>query len=340
MKIKQIRKFIALFDYLPLAGEILSAKSLPEQNSTSKISAALQTVREIRNDPDNSFMVSLFDEINHNLYHLPDSRLEPYIEDILRGFTNVSPFLYYPLGMPWPETTDEQADTPQDGLSPECRATLQLLSGLSKDTDVDDESFSDAAKYVFSCYAVLLFFSKTFDSRCLLFKLNLYEIQDRLGIYILYDRDYNELINAGYWDKVLEEVIKDETPVKALTERAARESLKIKPFSEWLNHKNPEKLASICRYVFDVRHSPKDYAIMLCLLHQYGYINLDEKHRIDFYDSWFAYIGKSFPKNHNYYAINRYIDTYGGGFHMVDDDKPYYQNKQELFDWKLKTSRL
>jgi hypothetical protein len=41
MKIKQIRKFIALFEYLPLAGEISSAEIDLGQDSNSKIISAL-----------------------------------------------------------------------------------------------------------------------------------------------------------------------------------------------------------------------------------------------------------------------------------------------------------
>jgi hypothetical protein len=289
MKKKQLRKLISLFEFVPLAGEILSGKRVPEATAF-QISEALQPLREIRDDTANTFMVKVFDEINHNLYYLPDSRMEYYVEDILRGLAGVSPFLCYPFGVPWSEIFTGTPDGPQNDFPDECLATLRLLSGLGEDTDIDDDRLSDAEKYLFSCYALLLFFSRTFDSRCLHFKLNLDEIQDRLGIYIPCNRNYIDLVNAGYWDKVLEDVSKNEIPPKALPEHAARERPKIKPFTEWLNHKKPEKLASICKYVFDAKHRQKDYAVMLCLLHQYDYIDLNKKHRKDFYDSWFDFI--------------------------------------------------
>ena len=337
MKKKQLRKLISLFEFLPLAGAILSGKTVPEAEA-SQINEALKSLRIMRNDTANTFIVKVFDEINHNLYHLPDSRMEYYLEDILRGFAGISPFLCYPFGIPGSEIFNDSPDAPQNDFPDECLASLRLLSSLEEDTDIDDDSLSDAAKYLFSCYALLLFFSRTFDSRCLHFKLNLDEIQHRLGIYIPCDRNYNELINAGYWDKVLEMVSEDETPPKALPENTDREEPKIKPFTEWLNHKMPEKLASICKYVFDAKHRQKDYAIMLCLLHQYRYINLNKKNRRHFYDSWFQFIGKPFPKNHNYYAINKHIDPYEG-FQMIDDDSSHYHNIQGLFDWKLKVTR-
>lgn len=335
MKKKQVRKFIALFECLPLAGEILSGETVRGQDTVSKITRALQSAREIRDDPHNRFMINLFDEIDHNLYHLPDSRLEPYVADILRGLTDISLFLCYPPGAPLPANLAVTAGDPQNDLPLPCLATLRQLTALQEDTDIDDESLSDVAKYVFSCYALLLFFSKTFDARCLHFKLDLYEIQERLGIYIPCNRDYNELINAGYWDKVLEEVSKDETPAKALPENSAPESTQVRPFTDWLHHKNPEKLASVCKQVFDTDHRPKDYAIMLCLLHQNDYIRLPEKHRTGFYDSWYAFIGKPFPKNHNYYSINKHIDT-NDGFQVINDEEPYYLNIKTLFDRKLR----
>ena len=336
MKTKQLCKFITLFEFVPLAGEILSGKTIPEA-AGSQISEALKSLREIRDDPDNTFMAKLFREINHNLFHLSDNKMEYYVEDILREFRDIAPFLCYPFGVPWSETFTGSAGTTQNDFPEECITTLKLLSGLREDTDIDDNSLSDAAKYLFSCYAIMLLFSRTLDARCLLFKLDLYEIQNRLGIYIFFNRNSIDLANAGYLDIALEEVTKDETPPKALPEHASREKPKIKPFTEWLICKKPEKLAAICKYVFDAKHRPLDYAIMLCILHQYGYIQLHEKHRIDFYDSWYAFVGKPFPKNHNYYAINKHIDTYEG-FHFINDDKSNYKNIKDLFDWKLEMS--
>ena len=83
MKKKQLRKLISLFEFLPLAGAILSGKTVPEAE-VSEINEALKSLRMMRDDSANTFMVKVFDEINHNLYHLPDSRMEYYVEDILR----------------------------------------------------------------------------------------------------------------------------------------------------------------------------------------------------------------------------------------------------------------
>jgi len=52
MKTKQLCKFITLFEFVPLAGEILSGKTIPEA-AGSQISEALKPLREIRDDPDN-----------------------------------------------------------------------------------------------------------------------------------------------------------------------------------------------------------------------------------------------------------------------------------------------
>jgi hypothetical protein len=105
-----------------------------------------------------------------------------------------------------------------------------------------------------------------------------------------------------------------------------------KLFHEFLNHNKKENFAKVCKELFNANNSPKDYAIMLCLLSEEGIVTIPNRGRSSFFSAWYKYIDKILPKNKNFYAINKFIDDKSGnGFVFKDEsDQDYCFIKNNL----------
>jgi hypothetical protein len=108
------------------------------------------------------------------------------------------------------------------------------------------------------------------------------------------------------------------------------EALNINDFTDWLQHDHPEALAAFCKTIFDVKHRPKDYAVMTSLLRLNKLIDLHESHRRPFYESWYTFIGKDFPKSNNYHSINKHMEPYT--FDFINDTDPEYVLLRRKFE--------
>ena len=112
----------------------------------------------------------------------------------------------------------------------------------------------------------------------------------------------------------------------------------IAPFHSHLNHSLPEELAEICKTIFNRNSSPKDYAIMLCLLSESGIVLIPNKKRTDFYLSWYSFIGEPLPKKNNFYGINKNIvDKSVSGFVFHDEADQDYCHLQSTFEQARKS---
>ncbi|HEY3372260.1 MAG TPA: hypothetical protein VGK10_15500 [Prolixibacteraceae bacterium] len=122
--------------------------------------------------------------------------------------------------------------------------------------------------------------------------------------------------------------------------RPPKKLIPVLPFPD-LFIQSKEKIGGICETVFNKNQSPKDYAIMLCLLSQGGFITTGNKQRKAFYKSWYNYIGRPFPKDCNFYPINKYIaDKAANGFYFNDEEDMDYLNLKDAFDKALKKNKL
>ena len=114
-----------------------------------------------------------------------------------------------------------------------------------------------------------------------------------------------------------------------------------RPFFKHLLYDKPEELSEICKSTFNKNNSPKDYAIMLCLLSENKYVIIPNKARKFFFEAWYKFINKQVPDKDNYYAINKYIiDKAANGFVFKDETDPDYCNLKEIFDKELINSNL
>lgn len=114
-----------------------------------------------------------------------------------------------------------------------------------------------------------------------------------------------------------------------------------KPFFEHLIHPKQEVLAEICRSIFNKNESAKDYAIMLCLISERGFVVIMDKKRKDFFESWYKYINRQLPKRSNFTAINKHIvDKSANGFVFKNEDDTDYYNLKEAFDKALVNSKI
>ena len=115
----------------------------------------------------------------------------------------------------------------------------------------------------------------------------------------------------------------------------------IKPFSEHLKHAKPIELANICQAIFNKNNSPKDYAIMLCLLSEKKFVTVPNKTRKPFYESWYRFINMKLPKDSNFTAINKHIDDKAyNGFAFRDETDQDYRFLKDALDKTLKDNKL
>ena len=115
----------------------------------------------------------------------------------------------------------------------------------------------------------------------------------------------------------------------------------VRPFFKYLLHAKPDVVAEICYSIFNKNESPKDYAVMTCLLSEKGFVVVRNKGRKDFFEAWYRYINMPLPKRSNFAAINKNIvDKAANGFVFINEDDPDYLNLKEAFDKALVNSGI
>ena len=347
MKTKHLREFVALFACLPDAELILSGKNewlsekdpMDAQLEIISINARIEEIHR-NNSP---FLTALYDEMNHNLYKYSLNQRE-YIEDILISFKEYAPFI------------DEEEYYKEEGefdwLDKRYRnfgATCKLFTRYEEDCErYSVDHYSIIEQYVLNCYFLMYSFFSYLDGRCVHFKLDLMQIQNEMNIFLRRRRYVDHLVDAGYSSKVKQLGIDDVTELKALppspdslnSELPEPKALppasdsgdsSIVSFTEWLHHDDPVALAGLCKEIFNRKSSPKNYAIMLSLLLEDEIIYLPEKHRREFYESWYIFIGKAIPANNNYNSINKHLDVFNDGIRFANDTDPDYLNLRNRF---------
>ena len=128
----------------------------------------------------------------------------------------------------------------------------------------------------------------------------------------------------------------------------AQQSVKMKTFPDYLilpsNNgclkKDQEKLAEICKNLFNANHSPKEYAVMLCLLSEKNLVSVPSKRRKDFFLSWYSFIDQPPPSNHNFSVINRFIADKGSSFIFKDEADGDFRNLKNIFFKSLITNNI
>ena len=159
------------------------------------------------------------------------------------------------------------------------------------------------------------------------------DIQAKKELYIELTKD-NPKIGRSHGT-----ILMAESFIKYLKKFAAPE-LKVKPFSEYFVPKNQNELAEICKSIFNKNDSPKDYAIMLCLISQRGFVVILDKKRKDFFAAWYRYINRPLPKRSNFTAINKFMyEKIAIGFVFKNEDTDYY-SLERAFDKALKNSGI
>lgn len=117
-------------------------------------------------------------------------------------------------------------------------------------------------------------------------------------------------INEAYQRAIIPESDQNQ-PEKEATEL-------IKTFPEYFVHAKAEALAVICKNLFNT-NSPKDYAIMVCLLTQNKLIHIPNRKQGQFFKAWYLYIGAPLPKNNNFTGITNYFDEIGADGYMFKE---------------------
>ena len=109
-----------------------------------------------------------------------------------------------------------------------------------------------------------------------------------------------------------------------------------RPFFNYLIHDNPLELANVCKSIFNKNSSPKDFAIMLCILSEKGLINIQNRNRKKFFEAWYQFINKQLPLNRNFEALNKYIiDKAANGFVFKDETDMDFCSLRDIFTKSL-----
>lgn len=147
------------------------------------------------------------------------------------------------------------------------------------------------------------------------------------------------LIRYGYFKMKLTFLTDEEISnmKKALYNITPYTSIRSSDFPNFLTNDKRKKLAEICKEIFAKNQSPKDYAIMFCLLTDEKFISIPERKKTRIYISWYNYIGDKIPKRKNFTAINKFIlDKAGNGFVFKDEYDPDFIHLKEILIQKLK----
>jgi len=214
-----------------------------------------------------------------------------------------------------------------------------VRNSLKKWKKIPNIKRTNAEKYLIACQDILYDFGKTLDLVCINSEIDLFQIQKQLGIYLIRERDLIFIKLKGCED-ALNNLLNQQKISKTEIEQTMPPPKFIKPFPKYLVHDKPDDLAAVCKTVFNQNESPKDYAIMLCLLSQLGFISIQDKFRKEFYESWYAFINIPLPKRSNFFSINKHIDEKtANGFHFNEDDIDFL-HLNENFSKALQNNNL
>lgn len=290
MKSKQIRRFVSLFEFLPVADSILAGIYDPFPKKKLKVipkaELAYAGIVEAVNGSPESFIFKVYDEINSNLYRYVSNRKE-YIKDLLMQLVGIEPFL---------DQDGKYKDNYLPDGSVRWGATNRFLARYA--ANPEEVAVTVVETYVITCGGLLDLFKRILRQRCELFGIDLAGIENEF---------YTNLYR--YDENVLKQIENGEEPnaLKALPAPALPEIKPVKSFSGYINHDQPAGLAEICKKVFNRNNSPKEYAIMFVLLSSRRLILIARGRRKAFFEAWYDFIGKSYNPGTNFYAINKYI---------------------------------
>ena len=341
MKKQCFRQFNALFDCLQIADLILSGNS-DRSNKTKRqlnseiVKATAEINQVIWEDFGKGYLSKVFDEIDDNLYTHPLNQKE-YIEDLLRELKKTASYLDEEKYCPYEEQYQpEDQDFIVVDLDRQYDATCKYLSRFKTEhKTVVVEFLPVAERYVLYSKLLMSCFFKLLDGRCVNFGLDLMEIQKETNIFIQRSRYVDGLINAGYCNKVQQLGI-EKNPVQKPLSASSPPIIEGKPFPGYLLHPNPGLVAALCCKLFDTGHSPKDYAIMFCLLSQHGLIIIRERQRKFFFKAWYEFIGRGFSDKENFYAINKFIEVKPDCVCFKNDRDHDYHELEKKFILELK----
>lgn len=124
--------------------------------------------------------------------------------------------------------------------------------------------------------------------------------------------------------EAIEKDFKEYTEGKYTTPPKTKPPKPIKPFEQYFAPKYREVLPELCKLIFNANNSQKDYAIMVCLLHEKYLLTFE---RADLYKSWYNFIERSFSPKESFAAINN---------HFIDIDPAYVCNESDIRYKQLK----
>lgn len=110
----------------------------------------------------------------------------------------------------------------------------------------------------------------------------------------------------------------------------------IKPFEQYFAPKYREVLPELCKLIFNANNSQKDYAIMVCLLHEKYLLTFE---RANLYKSWYNFIERSFSTKESFAAINNhFIDTFPA--YVCNESDIRYKQLKTAFEKALKDKNI
>jgi hypothetical protein len=114
----------------------------------------------------------------------------------------------------------------------------------------------------------------------------------------------------------------------------------ISSFPEYIRCEKKIEVAKLCKELFAVDHSPKNYSIMFCLLTRRELIFVPDRKRTPIFRAWYNFINSTIPPNNNFTAINKYLDSSANGLRFEDENDTDYLQLEKVFNEKLDSVKL
>lgn len=135
---------------------------------------------------------------------------------------------------------------------------------------------------------------------------------------------------SKYFIKIMNGYLEDE--------KKKREKKKNKAFKDYFDPKYSIDDLNKLKKIFNKNNSPKEYAIMICLLTQKKLVSIKDGGRAEFFRAWYDFIEETKPGNSNFFAINKYIDDESKkGLEFSKPNDPKYFKFQDLLEKQFKT---
>jgi hypothetical protein len=158
--------------------------------------------------------------------------------------------------------------------------------------------------------------------------------------------DFFELCRKVHfrWDMIstgITRIYNETSDLTDVTKNISDNTPVIPSFPEYIQSEKNNEVAELCKKLFSVGHSQKRYAIMFCLLSDKGLITVPDRKRNSYYKAWYLYINIPFPKNNNFYAINKYLfDRAVNGFMFENTSDLDYVQLETAFNKILKSKNI